>query len=383
MKKLILVLNAGSATLKFKIFNNKMEEILSGNLERIGLTKPFLSTKEGNKKQVINFKKGVKNHQEALNLIYNNIDFTKSQIGLIGHRLVHGGSEFSDPVVLNQKVIKRLEKYNEIAPLHNPPGLMVVKASMKIFKGVKNAAVFDTAYYKNLPDKAAIYPIPLELTKRFKIRRFGFHGPSHKYVSLMAAKKIGKPIKKLNLITCHLGSGCSITAIKSGKPIDTSMGLTPLDGLMMATRSGDIDPALVIFLQEKLKKSPRQILKLLNSHSGIKGIFNFQLGIEEVTSAAGYKTPDYKLNKKFSRSEKEKAKLALELYVYRIQKYIFAYAGILGKVDAIIFTGGVGERSPIIRKMVRSGLGVIKNVKYLVVHTNEELMIAREIKKFG
>ena len=381
MKKLILVLNAGSSSLKFSVFSWQFKKIVSGNLERIGLADPFLGYNKSGQKKLVKFKK-VKNHQEALDKILLETDFLIDQVAVIGHRVVTGGHKFTKTVFINKKVFSLLKKNNNIAPLHNPSNMMGISACIRLLPRAKNVAVFDTSFYKHLPDYAYTYGLPKTINKKFHLRRYGFHGISHQYVAEQAADKLKKPLKKLNLISCHLGNGCSITAIKSGQAIDTSMGFTPLEGLLMGTRCGDTDPALVIFLLENLKVSPQQLNQLLNKKSGLLGISGISNDLREILIAAGYQVPGFKLKKKYNKVQKENAKLALSIYIYRIKKYVSAYYGILGRVDAVIFTAGTGERNANIRKMVMRGLPFTKKVKILAISTNEELMIAKQVRKF-
>jgi acetate kinase len=376
LKKYILVLNAGSATLKFKIFEKKnLKERIAGNFERIGLPDSFL---------IINKKKWsfgkVDSHEKALNIILKNIKLKPGEIKAIGHRVVHGGEEFFKPAIVQQTIWKVISKYNQLAPVHNPAGLTVIKACYKLFPRIKNIAVFDTAFFKDLKPENYLYALPTELYKRFKTRKYGFHGISHCYVAKEAAKLLKKSLKKLNLITCHLGNGCSICAIKNGKPIEISMGFTPLEGLVMGTRSGDIDPTLPLFLQNELKFNPNQVYDLLNKKSGLLGLSGFSSDMREILKAAGHPVKNYHGRKKFSSQEKKRARLALSVFMNRLRFYISGYAGILGKVDAVVFTGGIGERSATVRTLALKGLELINKPIILVIKTDEELEIAREIR---
>ncbi|MBU1148772.1 acetate/propionate family kinase, partial [Patescibacteria group bacterium] len=357
------------------------KKIISGNLERIGLNDSFLGFRKGNNKQLIKYKK-IRNHQEALGKIIDLEDVPLDRIGLVGHRVVTGGHKFIKTVLVNKKVFAQLKKNDSLAPLHNPPNIMGITASFKILPQAKNVAVFDTSFHNSLPDYAYTYGLPQAINKKLNIRRYGFHGISHQYVAGQAAIRLKKPLKKLNLISCHLGNGCSIAAIRAGRSVDTSMGFTPLEGLLMGTRCGDIDPALVTFLLTNLKISPQQLDQLLNKQSGLKGISGISNDLREILVAAGYRVPGFKPNKKFSKVQKKNAKLALSIYLYRLKKYISAYYGILGKVDAVIFTAGTGERNADIRKMAMKGLPFAKKVKVLAIPTNEELLIARQAKRF-
>jgi len=371
-EKYILVINAGSATLKFKIFNFedlKLEK--EGIVERIGLMGSFI--KIGEEKEF----NEVENHEEAFKLMLAKISDFKDKIVLVGHRVVHGGGKLNEPIIVNKSVIKILKKFNSLAPLHNPVNLKCILASNKYLNGIPDVAVFDTAFYKTMPDYAYIYAIPLKFYKQHKIRRYGFHGISHQYVAEQVALKLKKPLSKLNLITCHLGSGCSITAIKNGQAIDTSLGFTPLEGLVMSTRSGSIDPAIPLYMISKLKMSAEEVDSMLNKRSGLFGLSG-SMDMREILVKAGYKVPGFKYNNKITAKEKEIARLTLSIFIYNIKKYIGAYSIILGKVDALVFTAGIGERSAIIRKLIIKDLPKYRTI---VIPTNEESLIADLAKK--
>lgn len=371
-KKYILIINAGSSSLKFEVFDFKtLKSLKEGIVERIGLMDSFI--KIGKEKEI----NEVENHEEAFKLMIAKLSDIRDEVVLIGHRVVHGGEEFTEPVVVSRGVFRRLKKYNKLAPLHNPVNLNCIKYSNKYMKKAEDVAVFDTAFYKTLPDYAYLYALPLKYYYKNKIRRYGFHGISHQYVAIQAAKKLRKPLNKLNLITCHLGSGCSITAIKKGQAIDTSMGFTPLEGLIMSTRSGSIDPAIPLFMIRKLKMSENEVNGLLNKRAGLFGLSG-SMDMREILHKAGYKTPGFKMKGRIRKRDKEIARLTLEMFTYNIKKYIGSYAAILGEVDALIFTAGIGERSPIIRRMILKNFPRIKN---LVIPTDEELMIAQQVKK--
>ncbi len=371
-QKYILVINAGSSTLKFKVFNfDSLKTIKEGMIERISLLNSFITL---NGEKEIN---EVETHEEAFKLMIEKLADIKDDIGLVGHRVVHGGEDFTEPILLNKKVMRKLRKYNKLAPLHNPVNLNCIKASDKYMKNVPDVAVFDTAFYRTLPDYAYIYAIPYRYYKKYNIRRYGFHGISHQYVAQETAKKLKKPLKNLNLITCHLGSGCSITAIKKGEAIDTSMGFTPLEGLVMSTRSGSIDPAIPLYLIRKLKMSEDDVNNLLNKRSGIFGLSG-SMDMRELLIKAGYDVPNFKIKGRVTKKEKELAKLTLEIFIYNIKKYIGAYSIILDNVDGLVFTAGIGERSAIVRRLILKGLADFKSV---VIPANEELMIARQVKE--
>ncbi len=337
---IILVLNSGSSSIKYQLFNinrNKEEVIDKGKVELRLCPVP--------------------SYKKALETILGKIH---SKIDAVGHRVVHGGAKFSESVLIDRDVIKAIEEFSELAPLHNPPSLMTIKEAMRSLKGVPQVAVFDTAFHQTMPDYAYLYAIPYRLYKRYGIRRYGFHGTSHRFVAQEAAKLLKKPLDSLNLITCHLGNGCSITAIKKGKVIDTSMGFTPLEGLMMGTRSGDIDPAIIPYIMEKENLDEQGVLEILNKKSGLLGTSGISNDVRDIMS------------KKSMR-----ATLALKVFVYRAKKYISAYMGIIGRVDAIVFTGGIGENQPKLRREICKDL-IGRDVRVFVIPTNEELMIARD-----
>lgn len=355
----ILVFNLGSTSLKYKLFN--IDEKMNFKLLKFG---EYNNLGE-NKKM---------SHDEAIRRAIREIG-NLTDIVAIGHRVVHGGNEFVVPTIVNQTILKSLEKYNKLAPLHNPYNLAGIKSCLIYFGNIPNIAVFDTAFFKNLPLKAKIYPISFEFYKNFGIERFGFHGISHQYVAEEAAKRLKKKLEKLKLITCHLGSGCSITAIKNGEAIDTSMGFTPLEGLMMITRAGDIDPGIILEIQNILLKTNYTENKNFSSEDLIlktKQILNYESGIKGICGIDDY----LKLLRNIKKNPR--AKLAFEIFIYRIQKYISAYWGILGGVDAIIFTGKIGAGKPITWRTICRNLKFLKKTKVLVIPTDEELAIARE-----
>ncbi|MFH1202043.1 MAG: acetate kinase [Candidatus Omnitrophota bacterium] len=340
----ILVINCGSSSIKYKLF--KMPQgilVSSGLIEKIG--------ERGSK---------IINHHMGLEIILGQI----KRIDAVGHRVVHGGQEFEKPTRINDYVIRKIEECSKLAPLHNPANIIGIRTCMKLLPGIPQIAVFDTAFYQTLPEEAFIYAIPYRYYRKYAIRKYGFHGTSHEYVAHEAAKRLSKPLHKLRLITCHLGNGCSITATKFGHAIDTSMGFTPLEGLVMGTRSGDIDPAVITFLMRKENISVSRIEEILNKESGLKGISGISNDLRDIMGKI-------KSNKR--------AKLALDIFVYRLKKYIGAYILAMGGLDAVIFTAGIGENQPEIRKMAIQGLSsLVKKAKILVIPTNEELMIARQ-----
>jgi len=279
--------------------------------------------------------------------------------------VVHGGEKFREPIKLTNRILKQLEKYNEIAPLHNPFNILGIKVSKEVFPRSQQFAVFDTEFYRNLPEKVYTYALPESLTRKYKFRKYGFHGISHEYVAGKAAKIVKKPLKKLKIISCHLGGGASITAIKYGKAIDTSMGFTPMEGLVMMTRCGDIDPGILLYLVKSSKLKVQSLSDILNCESGVKGICKLA-DMKEVLRAA--------------EKGNKKAKLALEVFVYRVQKYIGSYFGILDGCDIIIFTGAIGFGSKKIREKIYKGLNILNNTKILAIKTDEEFAIAKKIK---
>ena len=362
----ILVINSGSSSIKYRLFDvridgktNSAHYILlrKGLIERIG-------QKDSN----------IKDHKEGIQLLLDDLVLAKKtglkkldEIFAIGHRVVHGGVTFKKPTVIDDEVIAKIRECIELAPLHNPANLAGIEACKELLPTTKQVAIFDTAFHQSLPDYAYIYGLPYEYYENFNLRKFGFNGTSHQYVAHEAAKLLKKPLNKLKLITCHLGNGCSITAIKNGKSVDTSMGFTPLEGLVMGTRCGDIDPASVIYLAKKTNARLEEIDAVLNYKSGLKGISGISNDMREIKKAAS--------------GGHRRAQLALKIFTYRIKKYIGSYIAALDGVDAIVFTAGIGENEKDIRTNIAKGLFRFLNrrkVKILVVPTNEELMIAKQ-----
>jgi len=341
---IILVLNSGSSSIKYKLFDiskNKEALLDKGMVERVS------------------------DHKEALDSILKKID---SKIEACGHRVVHGGDRFKTAVLIDKTVIKTIEHFSELAPLHNPPALLTIKQSKKLLPDVPHVAVFDTAFFQTMPECAYLYAIPYALYEKHKIRRYGFHGTSHRYVAGQAARILKKSIDRLRIITCHLGNGCSITAVRHGKAIDTSMGFTPLEGLVMGTRSGDLDPAIVPYIMKKEGMAIDSAMELLNKKSGLLGVSGISNDMREIVKEAG--------------SGKKRARLALEIFSYRIKKYIGAYTVVMGGVDAVVFTGGIGENHPNIVKQICKGV-VSPKAKILSIPTDEESMIARDTHKIA
>lgn len=342
----ILVLNSGSSSIKYQLFEMPREKLLDkGLIEGIG--------EKGSK---------IRSHEQGIGIILKR----HKDVQAVGHRVVQGGEKFKLPSLINQQVIKNIIRYTDIAPLHNPANLAGIIACLRLLKKVPQVAVFDTAFHQTIPDYAYLYGLPYNYYKTLGIRKYGFHGTSHEYVTKEAAKRLNKPLNKISLITCHLGNGCSITAVKNGKSIDTSMGFTPLEGVLMGTRCGDLDPAIVTYLQRKIKLSPEKIEEILNKDSGLKGISGISNDMRTLFKAV--------------RKGNKRASLALKIFVYRIRKYIGAYLAILGKIDALVFTAGIGENQSQIRKSICQGIfdNFKSKPKILVIPTNEELMIAQQ-----
>lgn len=391
--KLVLVLNCGSSSLKFAIINPENgEEFLSGLAECFNLPEARLKWKMDGQKHEAALGAGAA-HSEALNFIVNTILAEKpelsAQIASIGHRIVHGGEKFTKSVVITDEVIKGIEAAIPFAPLHNPAHLIGIEEARKSFPHLitKNVAVFDTAFHQTMPEEAYLYALPYELYSEHSIRRYGAHGTSHFYVSREAAKKLNKPVDELNVITCHLGNGGSVSAIVNGKCVDTSMGLTPLEGLVMGTRSGDIDPAIIFHLHDSLGMSVDQINKMLTKESGL-------LGLTGVTSDCRYVEDNY--------GTKADATRAMDVFCHRLAKYVGAYSALMeDRLDAIIFTGGIGENSAQVREITLKKLAILgfeydheRNLAArfgkegvittdnsrpaLVIPTNEELVIAQD-----
>ena len=391
-----LVINCGSSSLKYQLIDMSTEEcMVQGLVERIGIEGSVLTQKvEGREKYIINTE--IKNHKEAIKLVLealidadNGVIKSMNEISAVGHRVVHGGEKYSDSVLINDEVLQSIKDCIVLAPLHNPPNIIGIEACKELMPNTPMVAVFDTAFHQTMPKHSYICPLPYELYKKYGIRKYGFHGTSHKYVSNKVAKVIGKDIKDLKIVTCHLGNGCSLAAVKNGKSVDTSMGFTPLAGVMMGTRSGSIDPSVISFLIEQHGYTIEEVDELLNKKSGVLGISGVSSDFRDVLAAA--------------ESGNERAKLALEIFYYKVRTQIAAYAGAMGGIDVIVFTAGIGENSSITRKEILKGLeffgfelneennnirGKIQEistedsrVKVYVVPTNEELMIARDTAK--
>ncbi len=376
----ILVLNAGSATLKWALLeHDDLQEVGRGVYERIGLKGSFAEWRLHGAVAVKQLK--LKGHADALIHLIKLLAWNKvklEQVRRVGYRLVHGGSEYVKPTLLTRGVLKRLEAYADLAPLHVPLELATVRAAQKLLPKARHLGVFDTAWFAELPSRAQHYALPYGVAQKYGLKRFGFHGISHSYVAALAVQSIGRPEHSVNLITCHLGSGCSVAAVRAGVPIDTSMGFTPLEGLMMGTRPGDLDPGVLTYLLKRSGMSLAKLEQMLQHESGLRGMSGVS-DMREVLVRAGYEVLGFREVGRVSKIERERSKLALEVFLYRAQKYIAAYAGILGKVDAVVFTGGIGERNEVVRNLVMRGLPTLKHVPVLAIPTNEELAIAREV----
>jgi len=385
----ILVLNSGSSSLKFQLFEIKEKEdvLIKGIADGISSNNSFIKYEIKGRVKIIREK--INGHKKALKnvldiILAKGIISSFNEINAIGHRAVHGGEDFKEPVIINNKVMKKIDELSSLAPLHNPANLMGMKVCNELLPNVKQVAVFDTGFHSNMPEKAFIYGIPYAYYKKYGIRHYGFHGTSHHYVSKKAAEILNKDYKKLKIISCHLGNGSSIAAVMNGKSIDTSMGFTPLEGVVMGTRCGDIDSAVILFLMKKEKLSVKEIDDILNKKSGLLGISGI--------------SPDVRVLWASEKKGNKRAGLTLDILGYRIAKYIGAYAAAMNGVDAIVFTAGIGEnafyvRERILKQFEYIGLKLDKKknqnnetiittddskVKAMVIPTNEELQIARE-----
>lgn len=355
----ILVLNCGSSSIKYALYNMDDKSVMtSGGAERVGLDGAFVKVKlaNGEKKQIMH---DIPEHTEGVKFIFSlltdpDIGVIKDlkEIDAVGHRMVHGGEKFNQSVVLTDEVLKAFEECSDLAPLHNPANLKGVNAVKELMPGLPQVGVFDTAFHQTMPDYAYMYAIPYELYEKYGIRRYGFHGTSHRYVSKRACEFLGVNYDDQHIITCHIGNGGSVAAVKHGKCIDTSMGLTPLEGVMMGTRSGDIDGGAIAFIQKKLGLDADGISNLLNKKSGVQGITGISSDMREIDAAA--------------ENGDKKAVLALEMYNYRIKKYVGAYAAAMGGADIIVFTAGVGENQSSMRA------AVCENMEWMGVKLDEE-----------
>lgn len=390
----ILVINCGSSSLKFQLIDAATEKLIAKGLcERIGIDGSQISyTPTGGQKETT--VTPMKDHTDAIRLVLEALTGEKTgvvkdlkEIGAVGHRIVHGGERFAASTVITDEVIEAITECNDLAPLHNPANLIGIDACRKLMPGTPMVAVFDTAFHQTMPKEAYLYGIPYEYYEKYKIRRYGFHGTSHSYVSHRAAEILQKDYKELKLIVCHLGNGASVSAVKNGKCVDTSMGLTPLEGLIMGTRSGDIDPAIIEFLCNKENKSVSEILNELNKKSGVLGL------------SGGFSSDFRDLEDAYEKGE-EFAIRTMDAFAYRVAKYVGAYVAAMNGVDAVCFTAGLGENSGFIREKICAYLGYLgvsldpelnarrgedlvittkdSRTKVLMIPTNEELAIARE-----
>ncbi|AGA70128.1 acetate kinase [Desulfitobacterium dichloroeliminans LMG P-21439] len=387
----VLVINCGSSSLKYQLLDmNTKTPIAKGLVERIGLPGAVLTHRPAaGEKEIITAE--IPNHTVAIQLVLDALVNPEygvlkglEEIGAVGHRVVHGGEKFASSVLIDDEVMQAIEECIELAPLHNPPNIAGIEACQKLMPGVPQVAVFDTAFHQTMPAHAYLYGLPYELYEKYKIRKYGFHGTSHKYVSQRAAELLGRPVEGLKLISCHLGNGSSITAIKDGKSLETSMGFTPLEGLMMGTRSGDLDPSIVSFIQQKENLTSDEVNDFLNKKSGVLGLSGVSSDFRDIEQARD--------------QGNYRAGLALQVFAHDVKKYIGSYAAVLDGADAIIFTAGLGENSAEMRETVVQGLDYLgtkldleKNktrgqeidisvpeatCRVLVIPTNEELMIA-------
>ncbi len=392
----VLVINCGSSSLKYQLINMETEESLAqGLVERIGIEGSILTQKvPGRDKYII--EQPMADHKDAIKLVLDalvdgnhGVISSMDEISAVGHRVVHGGEKYSESVVIDDAVMESLEECVKLAPLHNPANIIGINACKSLMPNTPMVAVFDTAFHQTMPKTAYMYPLPYELYTKYGIRKYGFHGTSHKYVSAECAKLMGKDIKDVKIITCHLGNGASLAAIKDGHCIDTSMGFTPLEGIAMGTRCGNIDPAIVTFLMNEGKMTAKEVDNLMNKQSGVLGLSGVSSDFRDIEDAA--------------KEGNERAILALNVYNYRVREMIGAYAAAMGGVDAVVFTAGLGENAIETRAEICKGLEflgieiddaknnvrgksteVSKNgakVKVFVIPTNEELVIARDTKE--
>ncbi len=388
----VLVINCGSSSLKYQLIDSDSEAVLAKGLcERIGIDGRLKHTPSGKDSVVVD--SAMPDHTAAVSLVLKMLTDAEhgvisglDEIGAVGHRIVHGGEKFAASTVITDEVMAAIEECNDLAPLHNPANLIGIRSCRTLMPEVPMVAVFDTAFHQTMPKEAYLYGIPYEYYEQYKIRKYGFHGTSHSFVSKRTAELLGKKPEELKIIVCHLGNGASICAVKNGRSVDTSMGFTPLDGLIMGTRSGTIDPAVVEYLGDKLHADTHEVLNILNKKSGVSGVSGISSDFRDLDQAVS--------------EGSERAKIALDLFNYRVAQYIGSYTAIMNGVDAIAFTAGVGENNPGSRAAICSYLGYLgitiddtKNqvrgeeevistpdskVKVLVVPTNEELAIARE-----
>lgn len=389
----ILVINAGSSSVKYQLINMNDESVLaSGIVERIGVDNTTLKHQaQGKEKLVMGL--DIQDHSGAVKVVVETLlskehggIASMDEIGAVGHRIAHGGDRFLGSVLIDEAVMQAIREHIELAPLHNPANITGIEACQKVMPQKPMVAVFDTAYHQTLPPKAYLYGLSYEASETYKIRRYGFHGTSHKYIALQVAKAIGKSINELKIITCHLGNGSSIAAIKHGQCMDTSMGFTPLEGLVMGTRCGDIDPSIIHFLMQKKNMTIKEVMRYLNSECGVLGLSG--------------RSSDFRDLWIYANQGDERCRTAIDVFCYRVKKYIGAYSAAIGGVDAIAFSGGIGENDKLVREAILEGLEYLgvqidhtlnaekevqkfistpeSKVSVMVVRTNEELMIAKD-----
>lgn len=390
----VLVINCGSSSLKYQLIDSQSEEVLAKGLcERIGIDGSSVTHQKaggGKKTEEI----GMKDHTDAVKVVIGKLTDAEdgviaslAEIDAVGHRIVHGGEHFKGSVVIDEDVMKAIEECSDLAPLHNPANLIGIRSCQSVMPGVPMVAVFDTAFHQTMPGKAYLYGLPYEYYEKYKVRRYGFHGTSHDFVSKRAAELLGRDRSELKIIVCHLGNGASVSAVKNGESVDTSMGLTPLEGLMMGTRSGDLDPAIIGFIAEKENKSAAEVIDICNKKSGVLGLSGISSDFRDLVGAAA--------------EGDDHAQTTLEAYAYRVGKYIGAYAAAMNGVDVIVFTAGIGENNAQVRGLISQYTGFLgcsidleKNaeavgvekiistpdskVTAMVIPTDEELAIARE-----
>ena len=388
----VLVINCGSSSLKYQLINSDTEDVLAKGLcERIGIDGRLVYQKAGCDKEIT--EAAMPTHKEAIQMVLDALVNDKtgaikslSEVNAVGHRIVHGGEKFASSVVITDEVLEAVAQCNDLAPLHNPANLIGINACKELMPGVPMVAVFDTAFHQTMPEKAYLYGLPYEYYENYKVRRYGFHGTSHSFVSKETARFLGMDLENSKIIVCHLGNGASISAVKDGKCVDTSMGLTPLEGLVMGTRSGDIDPAIVEYIAKKENLDIAGVMNVLNKKSGLEGISGLSSDFRDLTAGA--------------KEGNKRAIAAIEVFCYRVAKYVGSYVAAMNGVDAIAFTAGIGENVGLVREKICSYLGYLgitldaeanaksgdncvisaadSKVKVAVIPTNEELAICRE-----
>ncbi len=393
----VLVINAGSSSLKYQLIDMDTHGVVAKGLcERIGIDGSKLTHKNTEQKSETVFEKPMKDHSDAIAMVIDalvspecGVIKSMDEIGAVGHRVVHGAETFADSCVIDDKVMDALRACVPLAPLHNPANIIGIEACAKLMPNTKQVGVFDTAFHQTMPEEAYMYALPYEMYKEHRIRKYGFHGTSHKFVSAEAAKFLGKPAEELKIITCHLGNGSSVSAVKNGKCVDTSMGFTPLDGVVMGTRCGSIDPAVVTYLVNNCGMTAAEVDSMMNKKSGVFGVSGVSSDFRDLSAAAD--------------DGNKRAELALKMFAYSVKKLIGAYAAAMGGVDAVVFTGGIGENDGANRKAITEGLefmgitvddakngirGELADIskdgasaKVLVIPTNEELMIALDTER--